>query len=43
MAEKSGRNITDIERQLKGQEEYLKSTILSEKVINRLKELNNIK
>ena len=43
MAERSGRNITDIERQLKGQEEYLKSTILSEKVINKLKELNNIK
>ena len=44
MAEKSKRNITDVEREMQnGAEEYVKNTILSEKVINRLKELNNIK
>jgi len=38
------RNFTDVEREYQnGGEEYLKSTILSEKVINKLKELNNIK
>lgn len=44
MAEKSKRNVTDVEREMQnGGEEYVKNTILSEKVINRLKELNNIK
>ncbi|MBR2909104.1 MAG: trigger factor [Clostridia bacterium] len=44
IAEATKRNITDVEREVKdGGEDYLKNTILSEKVINRLKELNNIK
>jgi len=44
IAKATKRNITDLEREMKnGQEEFLKSTILSEKVIIRLKELNNIK
>ena len=44
IAEATKRNITDIEREVaEGGEDYLKNTILSEKVINRLKELNNIK
>ena len=44
IAEATKRNITDVEREVQdGGEEYLKNTILSEKVINRLKELNNIK
>ena len=44
IAEATGRNITDVERQVaEGGEDYLKNTIISEKVINRLKELNNIK
>ena len=44
IAEATKRNVTDLEREMKnGQEELLKNTILSEKVINRLKELNNIK
>ena len=44
IAKATKRNITDLEREMKnGQEEFLKNTILSEKVINRLKELNNIK
>ncbi len=44
IAEHTKRNITDLEREMKdGQEQMLKNTILSEKVINRLKELNNIK
>ena len=38
------RNVSDVERDVKDDgKEYLKNTILSEKVINRLKELNNIK
>ena len=44
IAEATKRNVTDVEREVKdGGEDYLKNTILSEKVINRLKELNNIK
>ena len=44
IAKATKRNITDLEREMKqGQEEMLKNTILSEKVIKRLKELNNIK
>ena len=44
IAKATKRNVTDLEREMKnGQEEFLKNTILSEKVINRLKELNNIK
>ena len=44
IAEATKRNVTDIEREVaEGGEDYLKNTILSEKVINRLKELNNIK
>lgn len=44
IAKATSRNITDLEREMKnGQEEFLKNTILSEKVINKLKELNNIK
>ena len=38
-----GKTVEDIKKTvLKGQEEYLKNTILSEKVIKVLKELNNI-
>ncbi len=43
IAEKTKRNVTDVEREMQNNESYLKNTILSEKVINRLKELNNIK
>lgn len=44
IAKATRRNITDIEREYKeGQEDLVKNTILSEKVINKLKELNNIK
>lgn len=44
IAKATKRNVTDLEREMKnGQEDFLKSTILSEKVIIRLKELNNIK
>ena len=44
IAEATKRNVTDVEREMKeGQEEFLKNTILSEKVIKLLKELNNIK
>lgn len=43
IAEATNRNITDVEREMQeGQEEFLKNTILSEKVIKHLKELNNI-
>ena len=43
IAERTKRNVTDVEREMQNNESYLKNTILSEKVINRLKELNNIK
>lgn len=44
IAEKTKRNVSDVEREMQNRgEQYLKNTILSEKVINRLKELNNIK
>ena len=43
IAEKTKRNVTDVEQEMKNNETYLKNTIYSEKVINRLKELNNIK
>ncbi len=44
IAKTTKRNVTDVEREVKeGGEGYLKNTILSEKVINRLKETNNIK
>lgn len=43
IAERTKRNVTDVEREMQSNESYLKNTILSEKVINRLKELNNIK
>lgn len=44
IAKATKRNVTDVEREMKdGGEGYLKNTILSEKVINRLKETNNIK
>ena len=43
IAEATNRNVTDVEREMQeGQEEFLKNTILSEKVIKHLKELNNI-
>lgn len=43
IAEQTKRNISDVEREMQENESYLKNTILGEKVINRLKELNNIK
>lgn len=43
IAENTKRNISDVEREMQEKESYLKNAILSEKVINRLKELNNIK
>jgi len=43
VAAASKRNITDVEREVQENEQYIKNTILSEKVINKLKELNNIK
>ncbi len=43
IAEKTKRKVTDVEQEMKNNETYLKNTIYSEKVINRLKELNNIK
>lgn len=43
IAENTKRNVSDVEREMQERESYLKNTILSEKVINRLKELNNIK
>lgn len=43
IAENTKRNVSDVEREMQEKESYLKNAILSEKVINRLKELNNIK
>lgn len=43
IAEQTKRNVSDVEREVQSNESYLKNTILGEKVINRLKELNNIK
>ena len=43
ISKQMGRSVDEIKKTvLKGQEDYLKSTILSEKVIKVLKELNNI-
>lgn len=44
IAEATKRSVEELEKEMKnGQEEFLKNTILSEKVIIRLKEINNIK
>ena len=43
ISKQMGQSVDEIKKTvLKGQEDYLKSTILSEKVIKVLKELNNI-
>ena len=44
IAKASGRKVDDLQKDMKnGQEQFLKNTILSEKVIKHLKEINNIK